>query len=148
MRAMMRPPILLCLALGAMWWLHRRLPLAQWLDTPYHWIGMLPLLAGLCISAWHARLFRRVGTNIDTFKEPGRLVTDGLFRRTRNPMYLGFVITLTGVALLMGSAMPWLIVLAFFVVTDLWYIRFEERAMLQKFGPTYVDYQANVRRWL
>jgi protein-S-isoprenylcysteine O-methyltransferase Ste14 len=106
------------------------------------------MVAGLGISAWHKRLFHRVGTNIDTFGEPGQFVTDGMFRVTRNPMYLGFVLALLGLSVILGSLTPLVFALSFIVITDRWYIALEEKAMAQKLGEQYTAYKKRVRRWI
>lgn len=95
-----------------------------------------------------ARQFERARTNIKTFDRPDKLVTWGVFRWTRNPMYLGFAGALFGLWLALGSASPALIMLAFWVTCDRWYIRFEERVMRQRFGADYLAYCERTRRWL
>lgn len=123
---------------------------APWpgLAWPIRVLGVILLLGGLAMSARHAALFERVGTNIKTFDDPDRLVRDGAFSWTRNPMYLGFVLALLGVAVIVGSLVSLLGPLAFLIAADRWYIPFEERRMMAKFGGDYVRYQREVRRWL
>jgi protein-S-isoprenylcysteine O-methyltransferase Ste14 len=104
-------------------------------------LGLLVTLAG-------ARLFARIGTNIKTFNEPGVLVTGGLFRWSRNPMYAGFLLILAGTAILLGAATPFLLVILFALVADRWYIAFEERALASKFGEEYAAYKRRTRRWI
>jgi len=115
---------------------------------PYNLAGAVVAALGLLITLSGARLFGRVGTNIRTFNEPGVLVTDGLFRWSRNPMYLGFVLLLLGIAILLGTATPFAGPLIFAIVADRWYIGFEERAMRQKFGADYEAYRRRTRRWI
>ena len=68
------------------------------------------------------------GTNIKTFDEPGVFVKCGLFKYARNPMYIGFVMALFGIALLyQGSVSSFVIAFLFFIISDQWYVRFEER---------------------
>ncbi len=142
------PPVLFVIAILMIGILHSLLPITHLLRPPDTLPGIILLLGGLGISAWHNRLFHRLGTNIHTFSEPGLLVTEGLFRFSRNPMYLGFAIALTGVALALGTLTPFLIVLLFVLIADRWYIPFEEQAMTEKFGEAYRDYAKRVRRWL
>lgn len=142
------PPFLFLISAGLMLAANYLIPLARLPAGNYQWLGVLFIAGGLAISAWHSRLFRQVGTNIHTFEEPGKLVTAGLFSVSRNPMYLGFVLALLGLALFLGSASAMLIALAFMIVTDRWYIAFEERAMLEKFGNDYIAYKRRVRRWI
>lgn len=116
--------------------------------APYTWLGGILVLAGIAVAWWHARLFRRIGTNINTFEDPGTLTREGLFQLSRNPMYLGFVISLLGVGICLGAASPFLVCGAFVLLTHFWYIRIEEQALLKKFGSQYVEYQRMVRRWI
>lgn len=142
------PPLLFCLLLSLMLFAGFCFPLVHWPLAPFHWLGLLFVAIGLVIASWHARLFSQLGTNISTFEEPDVLVQAGLFRYTRNPMYLGFLIALCGTAITLSSASPWVFVVCFFVITDRWYIAFEEKMMLQKFGDEYRLYQQQVGRWL
>ncbi len=115
---------------------------------PYSLVGLIPLVGGLALAVIGSRHFAQVDTNIKTFDDPTRLVTDGLFRYSRNPMYLGFVLFLFGTALLVGTLPAFGLAALFAVVTDLWYIRFEEKAMRRCFGAAYDAYAGSVRRWI
>ena len=124
------------------------LPQTQTIAYPLNLAGLPLLILGLSISIWHSRLFRRRNTNINTFNQPDVMVKDCLFRHTRNPMYLGFVVALLGVAVLsLGSLFGFALVIAFVAITDRWYIRFEEQAMRDTFGEAYRVYCQEVRRW-
>lgn len=147
MRVFLLPPSVVLITISLMVLLHRHWPAFEWMPSPAHWLGLLPMAIGIGIAQWHARLFKRVGTNIDTFGEPGTLTTDGLFGRTRNPMYLGMLICLIGVAWLLGTLSPWLGPLGFYLLARTWYIPLEEQAMARKFGDAYMAYQRTVPRW-
>ena len=112
------------------------------------WIGALPGAAGLALNLSGARLFERTGTNIRTFDEPEIFVESGAFRWTRNPMYLGFLVVLLGVAAMLDSWVTMLGPTAFFLAANQWYIPFEERRLRATFGDTYEAYCGRVRRWL
>ncbi|MFN8672475.1 MAG: isoprenylcysteine carboxylmethyltransferase family protein [Candidatus Sericytochromatia bacterium] len=90
----------------------------------------------------------KVGTTIMTFDNPEKLVIDGLYKFTRNPMYLGFLIFLIGFFIILGTLTPVFIVFLFFIITDNWYIKFEELKLIDKFGENYLTYKKNVRKWL
>ena len=142
------PPTLLLLCLAAMLLLRWLWPLATLISPPFNGLGLAPLLLGLWLSGAASRHFGAVQTNINTFDEPGQLVTTGLFRYSRNPMYLGFVLIALGGGLLLGSLSPLLLAVAFAILTDRWYIAYEEQAMRVKFGTAYEAYARQVRRWL
>ncbi|WP_176475670.1 methyltransferase family protein [Halomonas salipaludis] len=148
MRIFLPPPAVMLFTIMHMIILNQYIPLVRFWEAHARWIGIPVIVLGLFISQWHAHLFKKLGTNINTFKDPDILTTDGLFRFSRNPMYLGFLITLTGVWIVQGSATPLLALLGFGLLTNYWYIPIEERAMLRKFGENYLSYKARVRRWL
>ena len=78
-------------------------PVAGPLTCALRILGVPVAAAGLTLNVGGAGLFQRTGTNIKTFNDPGVLVTEGPFRFTRNPMYLGFTLMLSGAALLVGE---------------------------------------------
>ena len=82
------------------------------------------------------------------FEESAALVQSGVFRLSRNPMYLGFEAVLLGIALLFGTASPWLVVAVFPFVIERVYIRVEERMLEDRFGEEWLRYKARVRKWL
>ncbi|ETW93546.1 methyltransferase family protein [Candidatus Entotheonella palauensis] len=130
--------------LGLKW-----LPAAPLLPAPWHWIiGGLLFLAGTRCTGLDAQLFRKAGTNLVPFSESTTLVTHGLYRYTRNPMYLGLVIALAGIAFMLNERWPWLVLPVFAAVIQWRFIRFEERLMETTFGDDYLAYQRRVRRWL
>ena len=124
------------------------LPLAEFMAYPFNLFGLPFIVVGIGIAISGSKAFEKAGTNIETFKKPDVLVTDGLFKISRNPMYLGFVLALLGIALVLGNLSSLLIVVAFFVITDRWYIAFEEDLMTKQFGDRYVEYSTRTRRWL
>jgi protein-S-isoprenylcysteine O-methyltransferase Ste14 len=142
------PPILVLILLAVMIALRVVAPGPVLVSYPYNLAGAVLATLGLLVTGAGARLFARVGTNIRTFNEPGTLVTDGLFRWSRNPMYLGFVLLLAGTAIFLGAATPFLAVVLFALIADRWYIAFEERALERKFGEDYAAYMRRTRRWI
>ncbi|KZN30517.1 hypothetical protein N480_06050 [Pseudoalteromonas luteoviolacea S2607] len=143
------PPNLFILTLVTMsltcWWF----ALPHYLLFPFNLIGLPFAFLGLMLSVRAKRQFIRADTNVMTFGEPNKLVVEGVFKYTRNPMYLGFVISLLGFCLLLGANELILgFVVLFVLVSDRWYIRFEERVMLEKFAEQYQAYCRNVRRWV
>lgn len=142
------PPIAFLIAVLMMLVLHACWPIATVIVPPYHLFGIVLIAVGVGLSISGSRQFARVGANIKTFDAPTKLVTDGLFRYSRNPMYLGFVLALIGVSLTLNSVSTLPIPLLFFLLSDRWYIRFEEQRMIEHFGADYVAYRQRTRRWL
>lgn len=143
------PPLLfivLAIAMAGICW---ALGSPHLIAYPFAGTGAILLAAGLGIAIYHSRLFKRVGANILTFNQPTHLVTTGLFRHTRNPMYLGLALALFGIAILFqGAPSSLLLALAFVIICDRWYIRYEEQAMQQRFGEQYRQYCQSTPRWL
>lgn len=116
---------------------------------PYNLFGLPLLFAGLGMAKCGKNLFQKLDTNITTFEKPGILVSEGLYKLSRNPMYLGFLIALIGSAILyQGSISSFIVAFLFLIITDRWFIRYEEQEMIRKFGEEYQVYCNNVRRWI
>ncbi|WP_437778202.1 methyltransferase family protein [Sorangium sp. So ce1097] len=142
------PPVLLLLVTALMGLAHALLPGPPVLPAPYRAIGLLPVALGVAVAIAARAQFARAETEINTFAEPTRLVTGGLFRWSRNPMYLGMGLAAVGVATLSGSAAAFLLAAAFVAIVDRWYIAFEERRLRARFGAAYEAYARSTRRWL
>ena len=128
--------------------LHYYLPFIQLLETPLHRLGLIPLAMGIIVMVAGARAFNRADTPLIPFETSTALVTSGPFRFTRNPMYLGMTLILTGTALLLGSLAPLLAVALFIFVIRRQYVIPEENMMKEIFGDEYQLYCKRVRRWL
>ena len=116
--------------------------------APFNYIGIALILLGLAMTVGVRKRFSQADTEIHTFKKPQELVTDGLFGISRNPIYLGFTVSLIGVWILLGTLLPIAGCIIFILVTNYWYIPYEERTMEQTFGNEYKVYQSKVRRWI
>ena len=138
------------LAAALMWVLHHWLPLAQLIGTPWNYLGLLPFVAARVISVAAGTRFRQARTSFDAFnpREASTLVTDGVFRISRNPMYLGLVLVLIGWAIWLGTASPWLVVPLFAILMTVAQIVPEEAALEERFGEAYLAYRRSVGRWI
>lgn len=142
------PPVYLALALLAEWGLHRWFPLAHWLAWPWRWSGLVCIVAGVVLAISARRLFLKYDTAVRPFSKSSALVTEGPFKFTRNPMYWGMLLVLTGEALLFGSLGPLLVVPAFWCFLNFLFVAKEEACMRIQFGQAYEDYTARVKRWI
>lgn len=102
------------------------------------------------IAAAGVSAFRQHHTTVNPMKPETTtsIVTAGIYRVTRNPMYLGLAIALVGWAIYLANLAALLIVPAFVTCMTRFQIKPEERALLAKFGPSFADYMAAVRRWI
>jgi protein-S-isoprenylcysteine O-methyltransferase Ste14 len=142
------PPVYLLLTFIAMTGFHYLLPIGQFLPAPYSYGGIVLMVLGLSIAAAGSYAFQKAGTPVIPFEKSTALVTDGLNRFTRNPMYLGLVTLLIGTALFFGSIGS-LIPIPFFIwIITVEFIRGEERFLQDIFGDDYLAYKRRVRRWL
>ena len=142
------PPVLFLICIAFMVGIRNVVLIQKIIPEPYNYIGIALILIGLIITVNVRRQLDKVDTEIHTFKKPRRLVTNGLFKISRNPIYLGFTISLVGVWILLGTILPILGCLLFILITNYWYIPFEERTMEKIFGSEYIKYKLKVRRWL
>jgi protein-S-isoprenylcysteine O-methyltransferase Ste14 len=140
--AWMGASVLLMLAL------HYFFPVAQLLEHNQRLIGFVPIIISLALTGAAAKTLARGGTTISPNGQPSALVNNGIFRLTRNPMYLGMALMLTGFALFFGSATPLLAVVFFIIVVQQRFILREEQRLREAFGESFIDYCQQVRRWL
>jgi protein-S-isoprenylcysteine O-methyltransferase Ste14 len=112
--------------------------------------GAILVVVGLCVVQAGGVSFRRARTTVDPTK-PGSasaLVVSGVYRFTRNPMYLGMTLVLLGWGAFLLNALAFALVAVFVVYISRFQITPEERALSALFGAEYASYQARVRRWL
>ena len=113
-----------------------------------HFAGIIFLVGGFTLMMRARYLFQKCKTPVKPTEIPTAMVTDGPYRATRNPMYLGFILMLLGVTFLVGTLPMFLAPLAFFLIINLAFIPYEETKMEGIFGQKYLDYKKRVRRWL
>ena len=144
----MLPPTFVLYCLLAMLLLDWAFPLASVASLILVIIGLGSMVLGIVIAIAAEGQFRRAGTDVNTFGQPTKLVTDGWFSFSRNPMYLSFALMLLGAWLTLGSVSPLVGILVFLLVTDRWYIAQEEIRLAATFGKEYESYHRRTRRWL
>jgi protein-S-isoprenylcysteine O-methyltransferase Ste14 len=93
------------------------------------------------------RGFRAAGTHVEPWKPATALVTDGIFRRVRNPMYTGLTLLLTGLSILLMSDWMLVMTILFVPVIHFGVVKREERYLEAKFGDAYRQYKARVPRY-
>ncbi|MEJ8568153.1 methyltransferase family protein [Elongatibacter sediminis] len=142
------PPMWLALTALAMVALDRWLPLAQPVGEHGPLLFIIFLIPALVILAWSVAAFLRVRTGLVPFSESTALVTTGLYRFSRNPMYLAMVLLLIAGAFRLGSVGAWLPIPVFAWIIHHRFILNEERFLESVHGEDFRVYCGRVRRWL
>lgn len=142
------PPTGLLVVLLFMLAMHFLFPITQIVSTFWRLLGIFPLGLGLLINYAADNQFHQAGTTVQPFEDSRRLVTDGLYRFSRNPMYLGMALVLLGAAFLLGSLVPFGLITLFVVWIHIQFIRREEEMLSTQFGQDWLEYKARVRCWI
>jgi protein-S-isoprenylcysteine O-methyltransferase Ste14 len=145
------PPPVVALFLALLMWLTSRV--VPPLEVPFAFrVGVALVLAciGQSISVSGMVAFRRAKTTVNPIKASAAssLVTRGVYRFTRNPMYLGLMLTLLAWAVFLSSPLVVLWLAVYVVYMNRFQIVPEERVLTSLFGAEYVNYKSEVRRWL
>jgi protein-S-isoprenylcysteine O-methyltransferase Ste14 len=111
-------------------------------------LGLLIVVGAITIGILAVREMHSANTPLDVRKAPTRIVTSGVFQRTRNPIYLGMVLLCAGIAFLADSLWLMVIVPLLAVVLQKGVIEPEEFYLEKNFGEEYLRYKEQVRRWI
>jgi protein-S-isoprenylcysteine O-methyltransferase Ste14 len=111
-------------------------------------VGTVLAAGGFVMIAIGSRRFAAAGTNIPPTLPTTALVVDGIYRRTRNPLYLGTTLIYLGLGVAAGSLWAIGLVVPLLWVINVGVIKREERYLERKFGDAYRAYKARVRRWI
>ena len=145
------PPPLVMLLLGCIAWMFARWMPAPWFTLPAHgWIAGVCVAAGLALNLWPKLEFRHAQTTVNPLDPSAStaLVTTGVYRYTRNPMYLGHSVILLGWAWYLQHVAAFVAVGAFVVYVTRFQIVPEERMLAGRFPDRYADFRRRVRRWV
>jgi len=145
------PPVAVVLVTaGFMWLAAWAVPALEFRFPARDLVALSLAVAGAVTSALGVISFRRAGTTVNPMKpeSSSSLVTSGIYRLTRNPMYLGFLLVLLGWAVFLSSILAFLFLPAFIVYMNHFQIEPEERALATLFGEAFAAYKARARRWL
>jgi protein-S-isoprenylcysteine O-methyltransferase Ste14 len=111
-------------------------------------LGLPLIFGGLAIGLLGFREMRRAETNVDPYKPATAIVTEGPYRFTRNPLYVGMTLVYTGITALSNALLAAMLLPLVLAVMRRGVIEREERYLERKFGDEYLAYKARVRRWL
>lgn len=144
------PPVIMLFVGLLMWWVSVTFP-----ELAFDWLysdaaAVIVGLLGMAVSLIAVIAFRRVGTTADPRRTTATrvLVSSGIYRYSRNPMYVGVLLMLLGWSLYMGNVLSILCAPLFIVYITRFQIIPEERMLHGKFGEEFAVYKSKVRRWL
>jgi protein-S-isoprenylcysteine O-methyltransferase Ste14 len=146
------PPILLLVCLLSGWgldwvWNWHILPTILW-ATPRATLSGGLILFGVGLNVYCAWQFKKAQIRIEPWRATSSIITNGPYRYSRNPIYLGFAFTAVGVALAFNTGWMLLSALAFVLIANKFVIEREEKYLERKFGESYANYQRETRRWV
>ncbi len=118
------------------------------LYMPYMLIGAISIIFGFAVMTWAWLQFKKAETAVCPTAKSSLIVTHGVYKYSRNPMYLGMLVMLTGASLMMGTIPAMLAPIGFFIVIDKVFIPFEEDKLQNFFGDVYGAYLTQARRWV
>lgn len=145
------PPPAVALLIGALMWL------VSWTSPEFGFalpgrdlIAVSLAVAGVVIGTIGVASFMRARTTVNPMKpeSSSTLVVSGIYRVTRNPMYLGLLLALAGWAFFLSNVLAFLVLPGFVLYMNRFQIEPEERALASRFGDEFVRYASRVRRWL
>lgn len=149
-RPLVPPPVIALFMAGLMWAIARFSGFAV-IDFPGRVaIAAIFAGAGLAVGAVSVAAFIRARTTVNPHapERSNALVISGLYRVSRNPMYLGMAMILVGIAFYLAAPLALLPVAAFVFLIERFQIRPEECALEEKFVEEYRAYKKRVRRWI
>jgi protein-S-isoprenylcysteine O-methyltransferase Ste14 len=142
------PPLVALLFIVIAYFLGRFIPLPFLVPPALRYAGLGVTLIGFLLGVGAFVEFRKSRTTLDPHGSSTQLVTAGVFRFSRNPIYLGFLLMIIGLPL--NSGIYWGFVSAplFMITLTRLVIEREEAYLEKKFKGQYADYKSRVRRWL
>lgn len=144
------PPVLALIFVAAMWFVSIQMPSFAFNVPGSHVWGLALAGTGIILALAGVIEFRKAETTINPTK-PGAtsaMVTFGVYRLSRNPMYLGLLLVLAGWAAVLSHVLAFLFLPVFVAYLNRFQITPEERVLSAKFGEAFATYTQAVRKWL
>lgn len=141
------PPSLIFYCFALMILLYLFLPNYNYIIFPYNLAGLLVAFSGFMLMGKAQDLFRKHATTLAIEKSKS-LIREGVFSKTRNPMYIGMFILLLGFSIFSTNLFALILPFLFLIIVRYIFIRKEERMMADTFGVEYLAYKKEVRRWI
>ena len=112
-------------------------------------LGTLFVIAGLILLIRTISMFIQIGKGtLAPWNPASKLVCNGVYAYTRNPMITGVLLILLGEAIIFYSKAIFNWFILFFIVNNIYFLIYEEPGLVKRFGQEYIDYKKNVPRWI
>ena len=129
--------------------------LATWFFTetptqtlPLSLVGLFLIGFGFLLAFNSISIFLKAKTGVVPFSESTTLITEGFYKYTRNPMYVGMNSFLLGLLIILNNPLNFIFLVVFFFIVRNMFVIKEEVQMEETFGEEYLTYKSKVRRWL
>ena len=144
------PVVVVAIAMALMWLTARATPTLLVLFPGRMVLSILFVALGVAIIAAGVRSFVKANTTVNPHQPSAStfVVTTGIYRITRNPMYLGMLLVIVAWMIYLANAAAAIFPFLFAAYITRFQIQPEERVLIEKFGAAYEAYRASVRRWL
>jgi protein-S-isoprenylcysteine O-methyltransferase Ste14 len=147
MRKLIIPPIFVLISLILIVIFYFVLPEFNWIPFPVNLIGILVSFTGFVIMGKSRDLFKKYKTTL-AIKNSTSLIQEGIFLRTRNPMYVGMFLFLFGLGICSKNLISILIPFGCILILHFVFVLKEEKLLFDSFGQDYAGYTAKVKRWI
>jgi protein-S-isoprenylcysteine O-methyltransferase Ste14 len=141
------PPVIVLVSLLTMLLIYFVLPGFTIIPYPYDLTGIIIAFWGFIIMGKSWELFQKYQLDLG-YNKPEKIITEGIYSRTRNPMYVGMFMLLLGFGVSFGNLFTTLEPLVFLLILNFYHIPKEEALMKETFGETYLRYCHSVKRWI
>ncbi len=142
------PPLMFLAALLIGLWIDSAWASGQMASLPITLYGGIITLGGVALLIFSSRWYKRVGSNIEPWKPTTAIIKTGVYRYSRNPIYLGMAVVQAGLAIAAASYAALVTLAICMVIIQVYVIAREETYLENKFGAEYTDYKRSVRRWI
>jgi protein-S-isoprenylcysteine O-methyltransferase Ste14 len=147
MKKLIIPPIFVLISLILIVTFYFVLPEFNWIPIPVNLLGILVSIIGFGIMGKSRDLFKKHKTTL-AIENSSFLIQEGIFLKTRNPMYVGMFLLLLGLGICFMNLFSVLIPLVFILIIHFVFVKKEEKLLFDSFGQEYTGYKAKVKRWI
>ena len=147
MKKLFIPPVILLFCFLLIILFFFLLPDLNLVPFPYNLSGIIVAFAGFIIMGKSHDLFKQYQTTMD-FEKSSCLISEGIFSKTRNPMYAGMFLLLLGMGVGFMNVLSVAAAFVFLLIAEVFFIPKEEKLMEESFGQQYLNYKKQVRRWI